>query len=273
MGNTPLDNVVVVLHEPQNLVNIAGVVRAMKNMGLERLRMVQPAEFDAWRIEGIAHRSEDIVHRAEVFDTLGEALADAHYVLGTTARARTAQRNYVRPRDVAEKVIEHARQGVVALLFGREDRGLGNEELDLCHASAIIPTSPEYSSLNLAQAVLLLSYEIFLAAGGHEGELPRGRRSTRPATVEELENTYAALEEGLHRIEFYKAREPSAVLRTLRTLISRAEPDLQEAGLLRGIGYEIGYYLDRIERTSGRFSGTPGKSEGARDHQAEEEGA
>ncbi len=99
----------------------------------------------------------------------------------------------------------------MALLFGREDRGLGNEALDLCHAAAVIPTNPEYSSINLAQAALLLSYEIFLAAGGEGGPLPRGRRHTRPATVEELENTYAALEKGLHRIEFFKAREPAAI--------------------------------------------------------------
>ena len=106
-------------------------------------------------------------------------------------------------------------------------------------------TDPDYSSLNLAQATLLMSYEIFLASQEEEGALPRGRRSTRPATVDELENTYAALEDGLHRIEFFKSRRPESILRTIRTVISRAEPDLQEAGLLRAIGYEIGYYLDR----------------------------
>jgi TrmH family RNA methyltransferase len=245
MSLSALDNVVVVLHEPQNLVNIAGVVRAMKNMGLARLRLVNPAEFDGWRIGGIAHRSQDIVEKAEIFETLDEALADSVFVVGTTARARTAHRNYVRPRDIAPKVVEHAQEGPVALVFGREDRGLGNEALDLCHMAAIIPTNPDYSSLNLAQAALLMSYEIFLAAQEETGPLPRGRRSTRPATVEELENTYAALEQGLHRIEFYKAREPAAIMRTLRTLVSRSEPDLQEAGLLRAIGFEMAKYFDR----------------------------
>lgn len=262
MAESDFENVVVVLYEPQNLVNIAGVVRAMKNMGLWRLRLVRPAEFDSWRIGGIAHRSQDIVERAEIFDTLPEALADARFVVGTTARPRTAHRNYVRPRDVAAGILDRAREGVVALLFGREDRGLENDALDLCHNVAIIPTNPEYSSLNLAQAVLLLSYEIFMATGGDEGPLPRGRRSTRPATVEELENTYAALEEGLHRIEFFKARAPESILRTLRTVISRSEPDLQEAGLLRAIGFEIGCYLDRIlgdrEATPGGKAGDPG---------------
>lgn len=259
MSVSPLENVVVVLHEPQDLVNIAGVVRAMKNMGIRRLRLVRPAEFDSWRIGGIAHRSQDVVADAETLDSLPEALADTVFVVGTTARARTAQRNYWRPREVAPKIVHHAREGLVALLFGREDRGLGNEDLDLCHAAAIIPTAPEYSSLNLAQAVLLLTYEVFLAARGETGPLPRGRRSTRPATVEELENTFAALEEGLHRIEFYKSRDPSAILRTLRTVISRSEPDLQEAGLLRAIGFEIGKYLDRRGMTtpSGEESDPP----------------
>jgi TrmH family RNA methyltransferase len=178
MGTSLLQNVVVVLNEPQNLVNIAGVVRAMMNMGLGRLRLVQPAEFDAWRIGGIAHRSEDLVKRAEVFDSLPDAVADAVFVVGTTARARTAQRNYVRPRNVAGTIVERAQAGTVALLFGREDRGLENEALDLCHAAAVIPTTVEHSSLNLAQAVLLLSYEVLLAAGGEGGPLPRGRRST-----------------------------------------------------------------------------------------------
>jgi tRNA (cytidine32/uridine32-2'-O)-methyltransferase len=241
-----LDNLVVVLDHPQNLVNIAGAVRAMKNMGITRLRLVNPAEYDTWRIGGIAHRSADVAEGAEIFDTLPEALADAVHVVGTTARKRTASRNYGRPRELAPKVIQQAHQGVVALLFGREDRGLDNEGLDLCHSVAIIPTNPDYSSLNMAQATLLLSYEVFLAAQDEEGELPKGRRYTRPATLEELENTYAALQQGLERIEFFKARAPEAIMRTLRTVIGRAEPDLQEAGILRGIGFEISAYLDRV---------------------------
>ena len=248
MNTTLLEKVVVVLYEPQNLVNIAGAVRAMKNMGLTRLRLVRPAEFDAWRIGGIAHRTEDIVAKAEIVETLAEALGGSVLVVGTSARRRTAHRNYVRPRDVAPQVIQRASEGgEVCLLFGREDRGLDNEALDLCHSVAIIPTNSDYSSLNLAQAVLLLSYEVFLASMDEDAPLPRGRRSTRPATVEELENTYSALADGLHRIQFFKSRMPEAILRTLRTVISRAEPDLQEAGLLRAIGFEIGHFLDRTE--------------------------
>jgi len=241
-----LDNVVVVLDEPQDLVNIAGVVRGMKNMGLSRLRLVRPAEFDAHRITGIAHRSGDVVEAARHYDDLEEAVADAVYVLGTTARGRTAERNYVRPRSAAPGILARAVDGPVAVVFGREDRGLTNRGLDLCHEVAVIPTDPDYSSLNLAQACLVLAYELFLAAGGGEIELPEGKRATRPATREELEDTYRALRRGLERIEFFKAREPRSVLRTLRTLLGRAEPDLREARLLRAMGFEISNYLDRV---------------------------
>jgi TrmH family RNA methyltransferase len=238
----------------------------MMNFGLSRLRLVRPDEFDAYRIRGIAHRSAAWTESAELFDTLDDALADATFIVGTTARARTAGRSYARPREVARTVAarvgggrsepvggrsepggaEPAARHTVALVFGREDRGLTNEALDRCHAVTIIPTDPDYPSLNLAQACLLLAYEVYLAVGGGEETLPRGRRSTRPPTQAELEETYAALEQGLARIEFYKARKPAAVMRTLRTLVARAEPDLREARLLAAIGYEIGHHIDRI---------------------------
>ncbi len=246
MGSAILKNVVIVLDQPQNLVNIAGVVRAMKNMGLMRLRLVQPGEFDPWRIEGIAHRSEDVVERAEAFDRLEDAVADCVYVLGTTARARTAQRNYCRPRAAAESLIVRAEEGPVAVVFGREDRGLTNEGLDRCHGVAVIPTDPDYASMNLAQACLLIAYEIFLAADGGDQSLPQGKRSTGLATGEEMEAMLGALEGGLRRIDFFKARASESVIRTFRTLLSRAEPDHQEAGLVKALGFEIGNYIDRL---------------------------
>lgn len=240
-----LERIRIVLDEPQNLVNVAGVVRAMKNMGLSRLRVVRPAEWDAWRITGIAHRSEDVVERTEHMDTLEEAVADAVLVVGTSARPRTAHRNYRYARDWAPRMLARAEEGPVALVFGREDRGLSNEALDLCDGVAIVPTDPEYSSLNLAQACLLLSYELFLAAQGEDLRLPRGRRSKGPASRERMETMFEALEGGLARIEFFKARTPESVMRTFRTLLSRADLDQQEAGLVQALGFEIQNYLDR----------------------------
>lgn len=246
MSSDPLSRIVVVLDHPKDLVNIAGVTRVVMNFGIGGLRVVQPDEFDAYRIEGIAHRSSEIIERTTLHDTLEDAVGDASFVIGTTARARTAGRTYVRPREAAERAIERAQDGYVAVIFGREDRGLTNQALDLCHAVAIIPTDPDYTSLNLSQACLVLMYEIFMAADGAEPTLPKGRRATRSPTQAELEETFAAIEAGLARIEFYKAREPSAVMRTLRTIISRAEPDLREAKLLGAIGHEIRHYLDRL---------------------------
>ena len=165
--------------------------------------------------------------------------------MGTTGRARTAGRNYIRPREAGTLLAERAATDKVAIILGREDRGLTNEALDLCHAVMVIPTDPEHPSLNLAQACLVAAYEVFLAVDGGEHSLPRGRRASRPPTQAELEETYAAIETGLHRIEFFKAREPSAVMRTIRTIVSRATPDLREARLLGAIGYEIDHYINR----------------------------
>lgn len=246
-----LSQLVIVLDHPKDVVNIAGVVRVMKNFGLSRLRLVRPDDFNAYRIEGIAHRSADLIEATTIHDTLEDAVADASFIVGTTARPRTAGRNYSRPRDIAPEIARRAEEGTVAILFGREDRGLTNEGLDLCHGVTIVPTEPEYSSLNLAQACLVLAYESFLAIGGGEPELPAGRRATRPPTQQELEQTFSAIEAGLARIEFYKSREPAAVMRTLRTIISRSEPDLREAKLLGAIGYEIQHYIDRLSDAEG----------------------
>ncbi len=245
MPDSDLSNVVIVLDHPKDVVNIAGVIRVMMNFGLGKLRLVNPDEFNPHRIGGIAHRSEPVIEAATVHDSLSDALADVSFVLGTSARPRTAGRTYLRPREAAARVATCVPDGPVAILLGREDRGLTNEGLDLCQAVSIIPTDAEFSSLNLAQACLVLTYEIFLALDGGDPVLPQGRRASRPPTHAELEETFAALANGLSRIEFYKARKPSSVMRTLRTIISRSEPDLRESRLLAAIGYEIGNYLDR----------------------------
>jgi len=250
-----LDNLVVVLDHPKRLVNIAGVVRAMMNFGVGSLRLVEPDSFDPHRVEGIAHRSETLVAAATMHSSLAEALADCVWVLGSTARPRTEGRNYLRPRAAAHRLVKALEPDVhgggqdagarVAIVFGREDRGLTNQDLDLCHATVVVPTSPERPSLNLAQAVLLLLYEVFLAARAPRPPLAEGRRAERPPTHEEMEATYAALEQGLASIDFFKARRPSAIMRTLRTVIGRARPDLREARLLAAIGHEVRHVVNR----------------------------
>ncbi len=243
-GNA-LDRIIVVLHETQDLVNIAGTIRAMANMGIFRIRLVRPREFSEYRITGIAHRAGPILDSLEIFDSLDEALADAVWVIGTSARRRTANRNYGRPRELTQEMIERTADGNVALLFGREDRGLDNEALDRCDQIAVIPTDSRFTSLNLAQAVLVLAWELSMHVGDTDTRLPEGRRATRPANREELEHMFGALEQGLHRIDFFKARKPEAVLRTLRTILSRADMDKRESRLLAAVGFEIGNWIDR----------------------------
>ena len=256
-SGSALDNVVIVLDEPKDVVNVAGVVRVMMNMGLSRLRLVNPDDFGTYRIGGIAHRSEELTHQAETFGTLQDALSDVVLSVATSARPRTDQRNYVRPREVAPRIVEGTADGLVALVFGREDRGLTNEGLDLCQSVAIVPTSAEYPSLNLAQACLVLCYEIYLAGSG-DAPLPRGKRDQGPATQKDLEEMYSALERGLHRIDFFKGdRHPESVMRLLRTIFSRAQPDLREARLVRAIGFEMKRYFDKQAPGSERHTSLP----------------
>jgi TrmH family RNA methyltransferase len=256
--------VILVLDEPQNLVNIAGVIRVMKNMGLTRLRVVNPAEWDAWRITGIAHRTDDLVEATEHFESLEAAVADCVLVIGTSARARTAHRNYGYARDWAPRLVEMAAEGPVAIVFGREDRGMSNEALDRCDGVAMIPTDEAYSSLNLAQAALVLAYEVFLASRGELAPLPRGKRTVGPATRDRMERMFGALEGALELADFFHAREVDSVMRTFRTLLSRADLDHQEAGLVQAMGFELqkairGEKPRRPEQGSEEGSATEGR--------------
>src|SRR5712692_7671531 len=165
----------VVLDHPQDLVNIAHVVRAMKNFGQKHLALVAPVEYDDYRIEGIAHRTRDLLKGVRRFDELGAALKDCVHVVGFTARGRTAKRNVQRPRAAAAEVLSMAEQGPVALLFGREDQGLSNQDLDRCNRVVIIPTDPDYPSMNLGHAVAVMLYELALARGDEARPLKIGR--------------------------------------------------------------------------------------------------
>jgi TrmH family RNA methyltransferase len=181
--------IVVVLHEPQDLVNIAHVVRGMKNFGLRDLRLVHPGEYESYRVEGIAHQTQDILSRVRTYATLEEAIADCVHVVGFTARGRTAKRNLQRPREAAAEVVA-IDDGAVALLFGREDRGLSNEALDRCHRIVTIPSDPRYSSLNLAHAVIIMLYELALARGAEAIPFKAPRRPSDPTPTDELERLF-----------------------------------------------------------------------------------
>ena len=250
--NSVLASVRVVLYEPQDPVNIAATIRAMKNMGCRDLYLVKSVPYDPWRLEGIAHDTNDVIERIRNCDTIEEALSGVVRVAGFTARRRAAKRDVVTPRAASAELIEFARAGPVALLFGREDKGLPNEILDRAHVLVTIPTT-EHASLNLAQAVMVALYEVHLAAADATRTMAPPRKDAPPASTEEYEQLFADAERGLHAIDFFKTRYHEHIMRTVRTLFYRATPDSRELALLRAIFIEIVRTIDRI--TKGKAGG------------------
>lgn len=235
----------MVLDEPQDPVNIAAVVRAMKNMGVHQLRLVRPAEYDPTRVERVAHDTRDIVARIRHFDALDDALADCVRVAGFTARRRAAKWRISEPRAVAPELLEAAQRGMVALLFGREDRGLSNEALDRAHVLVTIPTT-EHASLNLAQAALIALYELHLGAPDASRTLAPPRKDAPSATAEQYERLFADTERALAALDFFRTRNPELVLRTIRSLAFRAAPDAREIELVRAMAIEVVRTIDRV---------------------------
>jgi len=238
MPDSVLDRVHVVLFEPQNPINIAAVVRAMKNMGLSSLRLVRPVEYDPYRLEGIAHDTADIIERIETFEDLDIALADCVYVAAYTARRRAAKWVVTNPRDSAADIVIATRDGPAAIVFGREDKGLPNEALDRARTVVNIPTT-EHASLNLAQAVLVALYELHLAAGDATRVIGPPRDDMPAATTEQYERLFANVYDALEIIAFFKTRFPEHIMRSVRSLAFRAKPDAREIELMRAMAIEV----------------------------------
>jgi len=223
--------------------NIGAAARAMKNMGLSDLALVNPRHFPHDDATARASGATDVLEGARVVSSLGEALTDCVYVAGASARSRSINWPSMGPRDCAERMLLEGKQGKVAAVFGPEKSGLNNDDLDLCHTLLTIPTDPGFSSLNLAMAVQVLTYELRVAgmvdAGpGFESESP-------PATGEEMENFHVHLERVLTDIEFFDPDNPRHLLRRIRRLFIRARPDKNEINILRGILTAV----DRIRET------------------------
>jgi TrmH family RNA methyltransferase len=240
-GSAPI----LVLVAPQDIVNIASAVRVAKNFGIERMRLVKPEVFDPYRIEGIAHNTADFVSRIEIVDSLEQAIADCVFTAVLTARERAAKRRVFRPREAAESLVAESTLGPVAFVAGREDRGLTNAELDLCHALVTISTDPGHRSLNLAQAVAIMAYESWIARGGEALPLKPPRKQADPATSAQLEDLFSDWTRALWAIDFFKTRRTDSVMRSFREVVYRADLDGREASLLRAMGIEVVRYLAR----------------------------
>lgn len=228
----------IVLVGTQHPGNIGSAARAIKTMGLHRLVLVAPQKFPHNEADMMAAGAEDVLNAAVEVATLTEAVADCRLVLGCTARSRRVQLRELRPREAAASVrVEAGAGGEVALVFGRERTGLENDELQLCHAAVHIPANPDYSSLNLAAAVQVLSYEVRLALLGEGDTSQAVIAPANPDAVPhaQLEGFFAQLADTLEAIDFHKGRAPDSAMRKLRRLFVRTGLDEKEVRLLRGI--------------------------------------
>lgn len=218
--------------------NIGAVARAMKNMGLSDLVLVEPRFFPHDEATARASGAADLLDSARVVATLEEALRDCIFVAGASARSRSIDWPGLAPRECAARLCRESARGTVAVVFGPEKSGLKNEHLDRCHALLTIPTDPAFSSLNLAMAVQVLTYEIKLALDGNDAVSPQSGApppESPPATGEEMEHFYQHLEAVMVASGFLDPENPRHLMRRLRRLFIKASPDKNEVNILRGL--------------------------------------
>jgi tRNA (cytidine32/uridine32-2'-O)-methyltransferase len=245
-----------VLVGTQHPGNLGAAARALKTMGFGKLTLVTPAQFPSEEARRRAAGAEDILEAAQVFDSLAAAVADCRYVLGCTARGRRVQLPEYDARQAGRQLLARAKNGPLALVFGRERTGLFNEELQCCHGAVLIPANPDYTSLNLAAAVQVLAYEARLAWLATASAPTVVEEEPRQATASQaqLEGFFTQLGQTLDDIDFHKGRSPDSAMRKLRRLFLRNSLTEAEVRLLRGI-------LADAQRMAGIANGKSGRRE------------
>ncbi len=240
------ENIRIVLVNTTHPGNIGGVARAMKNMGLSRLYLVAPVKFPDEQAVWRAASAADLLETAVIVPTVEEAIADCQFVVGTSARERRIPWPLLDPRQCAKRIDTVSAKEQVAVMFGREDRGLTNEELQLCNLHLNIPTSDAYSSLNLAMAVQIVCYELRMLLVQPALPVSEDEQWDTPfATVENLERFYVHLEQALSDIEFLDPAAPRQLMARLRRLYGRVRLDEMELNILRGILTETQKWVQR----------------------------
>jgi tRNA/rRNA methyltransferase len=235
-----MDHVAVVLNKPRHPENIGSAARAACNMGIGQLVLVNPENLDMHRVSALAtHAAAAMVADMGHFDDLPSALKDFHYVVGTTARLGGERQRVASPAQMARQLAPISQENRIALLFGPEDRGLTNEEIRLCHTLVNIPTA-QFSSLNLAQAVMVLCYELFKTS------LPEHTPATpRLATRIELDGMYQQIKDILVRINYIQPQNPDYWMNKIRHFFSRLELRGGEVSIIRGICRQIDWYAGK----------------------------
>jgi len=232
-GNLSLANVVVVLVEPQGALNIGSVCRAMMNFGFSELRLVNPsADHLADEARRMAVKAGPLLERAGIYSDLAAATADCQLAFGTTRRFGKYREDFLHPDEAARHLLPMTEKGKVALVFGREDKGLLTAELDLCQRFITIPTSDELPSMNLAQAVSLCLYETAKTLGELRGK-SHGRKILASGKV--LEGMYAHMKQSMLDITFLDPQNPDHILRSFRRIFGRAGLNDREVRIIHGL--------------------------------------
>ena len=233
-----LDNIKIVLVETSHTGNMGSAARAMKTMGLTNLCLVNPVIKPDSQSISLAAGASDIIKQAQIFSSLEAAVADCSLVIGTSARPRSLQWPNLTPKECGDKIIAEAcRHAQVALVFGRERVGLTNDELQKCHFHVSIPANPDYSSLNLAMSVQVLSYEIRMSLlSAQEASIKLDEQDINEYPKDEdIERFYHHLEQTLLQTGFINPHHPGQIMGRLRRLFTRARIEQQELNILRGI--------------------------------------
>ena len=234
------DNITIVLHQPRYSENIGATARAMRNMGIGQLVVVDPPNYDLYKALKLAtHFASDIIEKSKICANLKEALEPFNYVVGTTARLGGQRQAITTPSKLAQKLIPISIENCIAILFGPEDRGLSNEDARHCHALVNIPAT-EFSSLNLAQAVMIICYEIFIA-GREENE----KFIPRLASRHELNGMYDQLKDLLVRIGYINSENPDYWMNKLRHFFTRLQLQAREVSIIRGICRQVDWYAKK----------------------------
>jgi len=230
-----LQNIRIVLVETSHTGNMGSVARAMKTMGLTNLYLVNPLVKPDSQAIALAAGASDVIGNATIVDTFDEAIAGCSLVVGTSARSRSLPWPMLDPRECGLKSVEEGQQAPVALVFGRERVGLTNEELQKCHYHVAIAANPEYSSLNLAMAVQVITYEVRMAWLQLQQTAPAEESESPYPQVEDLERFYQHMEKMMIGSGFIREATPGQVMSKMRRLFTRARPERDELNILRGM--------------------------------------
>jgi tRNA/rRNA methyltransferase len=233
-----LANIRIVLVRPRGSGNIGSIARAMKNMGQTELAIVGKARTQSFWARAMAVHGRDILENAKCYDTLRDAIGDCVLVVGTTCRSGLYRRHSQAPREIARDIVAAARNGKIALIFGPEDHGLSNKDLEHCQLLMTIPTHPEYQSLNVAQAAIICLYELYLAA-----LTPAQSSAIERAPAEDVERLFDLMRTVLLKIGFLDSENPEHMLLAFRRILGRAGLEDKDVRIFTGLFRQIQWYI------------------------------